>query len=60
MKKVIELELEYSGETKQYLIFKIKKALAPPPLFPAKIYLLKDLFKKETKNIMLTIEEKEN
>ena len=59
MKKIIELEFEYNGETKLYHTFKLKEETTIPQLFPKKIYLLKELFKKEPKTIVMIINEKE-
>lgn len=59
MKKVIELELEYNGETKQYYTFKLQNEAIPPQLFPKKIYLWKELFEKPIKTIRMVITEKE-
>ena len=59
MKEIIKLDLEHSGETKQYYIFKLTNEATPPQIFPKKIYLSKDLFKKEPKNIQIIVNEKE-
>ncbi len=60
MKKVIELEFGYNGETKLYYTFKLQMETNPPQLFPKKIYLWKELFKKEPKTIQILINEKES
>ena len=59
MKKIIELEFDYNGETKLYYTFKLKMEATPTQLFPKKIYLWKELFDKEPKTIRMIINEKE-
>ena len=59
MKEIVKLELEHNGETKQYYIFKLINEVKPPQTFLKKFYLLKDLFKKEPKNIQIVVNEKE-
>lgn len=58
MKKVIELEFECIAETKQYYTFKLSKETVPLQFLPnKKIYLLKELFSKPPKTIIMVATE---
>jgi len=48
MSKSVEIEFEYAGKTtQQYHIFVVKNKELSPIVFPKRIYLKKDYFKKE-------------